>query len=41
MEHLQNVSTSNYDSITELNTPKITVTTAHAEFSQSLLAVAW
>jgi hypothetical protein len=27
--HLQVVPTNNYDSLTELHTPKITVTTAH------------
>jgi hypothetical protein len=34
IEHLQNVNTNNYDSLTELLTPKITVTTAHIKFSQ-------
>jgi hypothetical protein len=29
IEHLQNITTSNYNSLTELHTPKITVTTAH------------
>jgi hypothetical protein len=33
--------TRNYDSLTELHTPKITVTTAHIKSSQSSLAVAW
>jgi hypothetical protein len=33
IEHLQNVATNNYDSLTELHTPKITVTTAHRVFS--------
>jgi hypothetical protein len=28
-EHLQNITTNNYDSLTELHTPKVTVTTAH------------
>jgi hypothetical protein len=28
IEHVQNVTTHNYDSLTELHTPKITVTTA-------------
>jgi hypothetical protein len=41
IEHLQNVTTNNYDSLTELHTPKITVTTAHIRSSQSSLAVAW
>jgi hypothetical protein len=27
--HLQNLITNNYDSVTELRSPKITVTTAH------------
>jgi hypothetical protein len=39
--HLQIVTTSNYDSLTELYTSKATVTTAHIESSQSSLAVAW
>jgi hypothetical protein len=34
IEHLQNVTTYNYDSLTELRTPKITVTTAHMKSSQ-------
>jgi hypothetical protein len=34
-------NTNNYDSLTELHTPKITVTTAHTRYSQSSLAVAW
>jgi hypothetical protein len=29
IEHLQNVTTNNYDSLAELHTPKVTVTTAH------------
>jgi hypothetical protein len=33
MEHLQNVTTNDYDSITELHTPKITVTTVHRKSS--------
>jgi hypothetical protein len=41
IEHLQNVITNNYDSLTELHTPKITVTTAQIKSSQSSLAVAW
>jgi hypothetical protein len=40
-EHLQNVTTNNYDSLTDLHTPKIAVTTAHLKSSQSSLAVAW
>jgi hypothetical protein len=35
------VTTNNYDSLTELHTPKITVTTAHIKSSESSLAVAW
>jgi hypothetical protein len=34
IEHLQNVITNNYDCLTELHTPKITVTTAHIKSSQ-------
>jgi hypothetical protein len=41
IEYLQNVTTNNYDSLTELHTPKITVATTHINSSQSLLAVAW
>jgi hypothetical protein len=40
IEHLQNVPTNNYNSLTELHTPKITVTTVHIESSQSSLTVA-
>jgi hypothetical protein len=29
IEHLQKVTTNNYDSLTELNTPKRIITTAH------------
>jgi hypothetical protein len=35
------VTTNNYDSLNQLHTPKITVTTAHINSSQALLAVAW
>jgi hypothetical protein len=35
------VTTCNCDSVTDLHTPKITVTTAHIKSSQSSLAVAW
>jgi hypothetical protein len=35
------VTTNNYDSLTELHTPKFAVTTAHIKSSQSSLAVAW
>jgi hypothetical protein len=38
---LQNITTNNYDSLTELHTPKIILTTAHTKCSHSLLAVAW
>jgi hypothetical protein len=41
IEHLQNVTVNNYDSLTELHTPEITVITAHVKFSQSSLAVSW
>jgi hypothetical protein len=37
---LQDVNTNNYDSLTELHTPKITVTTAHIKSYQSFLAAA-
>jgi hypothetical protein len=39
--HLHNVSTNNYENLTELHTPKITVTTTHKKSSQFSLAVAW
>jgi hypothetical protein len=35
------VTTNNYDSLAELQTPKITITTAHIKSSQSSLVVAW
>jgi hypothetical protein len=35
------VTTINYDSLTELHTPKITVTMAHIKSSQSSLDFAW
>jgi hypothetical protein len=35
------VTTNNYDSLTELHTPKITVTETHIKSSQCLLAVVW
>jgi hypothetical protein len=38
--HLENVTTNTYDSLTELHTPKITVTTAHIKSSQSSSAAA-
>jgi hypothetical protein len=41
IKHSQNVTTNNYDSVTELHTPKITVTAAHIKSSQSSVAVAW
>jgi hypothetical protein len=34
-------TTNSYDSLTELHTPKITVTTAHMKSSQSSLAILW
>jgi hypothetical protein len=40
IEHLQNLNINNYDSLTELHTPKIAVITAHKKSSQSSLAVA-
>jgi hypothetical protein len=30
-EHLENVTTNNYDDLTELHTPKVTVATAHTK----------
>jgi hypothetical protein len=42
--HLQNVTTNNYDSLTELHTPKITATTVHiksSQFTMSSPLVAW
>jgi hypothetical protein len=39
IEHSQNATTDNYDSLTELNTAKITVTTAHIKSSQSSLVI--
>jgi hypothetical protein len=41
IEHLQNVTTNNYDSLTELHALKFTVTTAHIKSSQFSPAVAW
>jgi hypothetical protein len=35
------VTTNNHDSLSELHTPKINVTTAHIESSQSSLTFAW
>jgi hypothetical protein len=35
------ITTNNYDLLTGLHTPKITVTTAHIKSSQPSLAVAW
>jgi hypothetical protein len=40
IEPLQNLTTNNYDSLTNLHTPKTTVTTAHINNSESSLAVA-
>jgi hypothetical protein len=40
-EHLQIVTTNNYDSLTELQTPNTTETMAHIKPSQFSLAVAW
>jgi hypothetical protein len=36
----QIITTNDYDSLTELNTPKITATTAHIKSSQASLVVA-
>jgi hypothetical protein len=33
IEHLENVTTNNYNNLTELHIPKITVTTAHIKSS--------
>jgi hypothetical protein len=44
IDHLQNVPTYNYDSLTELHTPKITAITIHiksSQFGMSLPVVAW
>jgi hypothetical protein len=44
IEHLQNVTTNNYDSLTQLHIPKITVTTAHiksSQFAMSSPVIAW
>jgi hypothetical protein len=43
VELLQNVTTNNYDSLTESHPAKITVTTAHIKSSQSVSSpvVAW
>jgi hypothetical protein len=41
IEHLQNLTTNSYDNLTELHTPKITVTTANIKSYQSSLAVSW
>jgi hypothetical protein len=38
-DHLQNVTTNNQYSLTDLHTPNVTVTTAHIKPSQSSLAV--
>jgi hypothetical protein len=35
------VTTNNYDSLTELRTPNITITSAHIKSSKSSIAVAW
>jgi hypothetical protein len=35
------VTTNNYDSLTEIHTPNITVTIAHIKSSQSSITVAW
>jgi hypothetical protein len=38
-EHLQNLTTDNFNSLTELRIPNITLT--HIKSSQSSIAVAW
>jgi hypothetical protein len=40
IEHLCNVTANGYDSLIELHTPKITVTTAHIKSPQSSITVA-
>jgi hypothetical protein len=40
IEYLQNVAMNNCDSLTELHTPKITVTAGHIKSSQFSIAVA-
>jgi hypothetical protein len=40
-EHLQIVTTNNYNSLNDLHIPKITVTIAHVKSSQSSIAAAW
>jgi hypothetical protein len=39
-EHLENATANNYESLSELHTPEITVTTAHMKSFQAFLAVA-
>jgi hypothetical protein len=41
VDHLRIVTASNCNSLTELHTPNITVTTAHIKSSQSSLDVSW
>jgi hypothetical protein len=41
IDHLKIVTTSNYNSITELHIPNIPVTTAHIKSSLSSLVVSW
>jgi hypothetical protein len=44
IEHLQNVTTDNCDSLTELRAPKITVIAAHiksSQFAMSTPVIAW
>jgi hypothetical protein len=40
IEHIQTVTSNNYNNLIELHTPKMTVTTAHIKSSQSSLAAA-
>jgi hypothetical protein len=37
----QLITTNNYDSVTELHSPQITVTATHIKSSRSSLVVAW
>jgi hypothetical protein len=41
IDHLRIVTTSNYNSLAELHTPNMTVTSANIKSSQSSLVVSW
>jgi hypothetical protein len=43
IEYLENVTTNNYDSLTGLHAPKITLITAHikSQFSMSSSVIVW